>query len=72
MALPFDRFLNLVYSFATEGVSEEKERDRFDMRLNMPVPGFFSMLTETASPWTPDAETAALSSLAAAVSGGGS
>lgn len=71
MALPFDRFLNLVYAFAVEGArDDEKARDRFDMRLNMPVPGFRSHVENTGSPWAPEAETAALSGLAAALKGG--
>lgn len=72
MALPFDRLLNLIYAFSVQGAQDEKERDRFDVRLNTPVPGMFSTLEEQVSPWAPEKETAALSGLAAALRGGDS
>ena len=72
MALPFDRFLNLIFAFATENINDEQEYDRFVMRLNLPIPGIFSAVTETASPWSAESETSALSSLAATLRGGGS
>jgi hypothetical protein len=35
MQMPVDRFLNLVYFYATEN-AEEQDKIKFDMRLNMP------------------------------------
>ena len=70
MRLPFDRFLNLLYFFLTEG-AEEKEKAKFDMRLNAPPPSARRKRGSLAgSPWTPEAETRALAGLAAALGGG--
>ena len=67
MALPLDRFLNLIYYYATEGATSD-DRQKFDNKLNMPPVGV-QRLSE-ASPWTKQNEEASLSSLAAAVGGG--
>lgn len=67
MALPFDRFLNLVYVFAVEG-AEEKDKNRFDARLNMPDPSRKTAVPE-ASPWSAQAEQNSLSELAFALGG---
>jgi hypothetical protein len=72
MALPLDRFLNLVYFFVTDG-AEQQEKDKFDVRLNMPderarrkaaVQG-----VDRSSPWSKENEEAALSGLVTALSG---
>jgi hypothetical protein len=70
MELPFDRFLNLIYAFAVSSFSDEKDLNRFEARLNLPIPGIRSKIAETASPWAPERETAALGGLAAALRGG--
>ena len=69
MELPFDRFLNKVYYFAIEN-ADPKDRVRFDVRLNMPdVKAVKAGKAITAGPWSPEAETAALGSLAAQLTG---
>jgi hypothetical protein len=70
MVLPFDRFLNWVYSFAVNQFSDVSDLDRFEMRLNLPMPGIRSAIQDTASVWAPAQEQSALSGLAAAVRGG--
>jgi hypothetical protein len=69
MGLPFDRFLNLVYAFAVNQFNDEKDLNKFEMRLNLPMPGIKSAIQETSSSWAPAKETAALSGLAAALGG---
>lgn len=67
MELPLDRFLNLVYHYATDG-ADEKERNKFDVRLNMPIPGVVrSRVVTESSPWSSKNEAAALGNLAAAL-----
>lgn len=69
MLLPLDRFCNLVYFWATED-AEPKEKNKFDARLNMPDARARKRGTAaTTGPWTPEAETAALGNLVAALSG---
>ena len=71
MEIPFDRFLNAIYAFVVRSFQDEKDRTKFEVRLNLPMPGKKkSALQETSSPWAPAQETAALGSLAAAVGGG--
>jgi len=74
MDLPLDRFLNLTYYFATED-AEPKEKDRFDVRLNMPdVRARRKAATQgvdASSPWSKRNEESALSGLVAALSGSG-
>lgn len=62
MELPFDRFLNAVYHFATREGTVESIR-RFDIRLWMPPPG----VVPTRGPWSPEAETSAFKSLKASL-----
>lgn len=70
MDLPIDRYLNLVQFFATEGM-EDSEREKFETRLNMPVPGTAaSAVLPADSPWSPENEASALSAFAAQVAGG--
>lgn len=73
MALSLDRFLNLTYYFATED-AEPKEKDKFDIRLNLPderarkkaiVEGI-----PASSPWSKANEEASLSAFVAQLSGG--
>jgi len=73
MKLPFDRFLNLIYYFATED-ADPKEKDRFDMRLNLPTARARARGTATAegSPWSKRAEEQALSGLVAQLKGASS
>jgi len=72
MALPFDRFLNLVYFFATED-SEEKDKDKFDVRLNLPDARTRARRPAASivrsSPWSKENEESALHGLAAALGG---
>lgn len=69
MALPFDRFLNLIYFWATED-AEPKEKDKFDVRLNLPDARARERGTAVKTgPWSPEAETAALGGLVAALTG---
>jgi hypothetical protein len=72
MALPFNRFLNLVYFWATED-AEDKEKDKFDIRLNMPDARTRAKRPTAAivqsSPWSKENEESALHGLAAALGG---
>lgn len=61
--LPADRFLSLGYWWATHNASEQADVDRFDRKLWMPPKG---VAAAPGSPWSPEAETAAFGSLAAA------
>jgi hypothetical protein len=72
MELPFDRFLNLVHFFATNG-AEEKDRDQFDVRLHLPPPELrgTAAAVPDSSPWSKAHEEEALGGLVAALSGGG-
>jgi len=73
MRLPFDRFLNLVYYFATED-ADPKERDRFDMRLHLPTRRARERGAATAegSPWSKRAEEQALAGFVAQLKGASS
>jgi hypothetical protein len=62
LQLPFDRFLNTVYRYATKGAGEI-ELAKYDQWLWMPPPG----VVATRGPWSPEAETAAFRSLKAAL-----
>lgn len=74
MALPMDRFLNLVYYFATED-AEQQDKDKFDVRLNMPDERARKKAKtdglDKSSPWSKQNEESALSGLVAAISGKG-
>lgn len=61
--LPMDRFLNAVYWWAIRNATEQEEIDRFDRQLWRPPVG---VVPAAGSPWSPEAETAAFNSLAAA------
>ena len=63
LRLPVDRFLNLIYWWATNEASAEDVR-RFDQRLWMPPKG---EAPAPQSPWSPENETKALSAFAAEV-----
>jgi hypothetical protein len=52
LALPFDRFLNAVYRFATKDANPDAVRS-FDARLWIPPRG----VVPTRGPWSPEAET---------------
>ena len=71
MELPFDRFLNLAYHVATMN-SEERDRNSFDIKLNMPPTGTPRTAEDipASSPWSKENETLALGGLAAALRGG--
>jgi hypothetical protein len=70
MALALDRFLNLMYFFATEN-AEEDEKNKFDIQLYKPTEK--ARLTGAAlapgSPWSKENEEAALAGFAAALGG---
>jgi hypothetical protein len=74
MALPMDRFLNLVYYYATED-AEPTEKDKFDIRLNLPDErARRKAATEglpKSSPWSKENEEAALSGFVASLTGKG-
>jgi hypothetical protein len=74
MALPFDRFLNLTYHYATDD-ADPREKDRFDIRLNLPDErARRKAATEgipESSPWSKRNEEASLSGFVAALSGKG-
>jgi hypothetical protein len=74
MALPMDRFLNLIYYFATED-AEPKEKDKFDIRLNMPDERARRKALEEGvpetSPWSKRNEEQSLSGFVAQLSGKG-
>ena len=71
MALPFARYLNLVYFWATED-AEEKDRNRFDVRLNMPDERArrTGAAVSKDSPWSKENEERALSGFVASLKGG--
>lgn len=60
LALPIDRFLSLVYHLLIDG-ADETERRKLDARLHMPPKG----VAVTQGPWSPAAETSALSAFSA-------
>lgn len=64
LLLPPDRFLSLVYWWATRNAENQSAIDKFDRRLWMPPKG---QAAPAGSPWSPEAETAAFGSLAAQV-----
>lgn len=66
LELPLDRLLNLLYYWLIRGASEE-DVQKFDARLWRPPKG---QAAPAGSPWSPEAETAAFQSLAAAIKGG--
>lgn len=74
MALPLDRFLNLTYYFATED-AEPKEKDKFDVRLNLPDERARRKAAAQgipeSSPWSKKNEESALSGLVGALTGKG-
>lgn len=71
LLLPPDRFLNLIYWWATKDAADQKELDKFDRRLWRPPPG---VRAPAGSPWSPEAETQAFAAFSAefqAMAGGG-
>jgi hypothetical protein len=68
--LPFDRFLNLIYFCATDD-AEEKEKDKFDVRLNLPDARARQKGAATSrnSPWSKANEESALGDFVSALSG---
>jgi hypothetical protein len=71
MVLPFDRFLNLVYHFATED-AEEADKNKFDVRLYKPDARAIASgkaARDDRSPWSKKNEESALSGLVAALGG---
>lgn len=70
LKMPMDRFLNLVYRFATED-AEQKEKDKFDVRLNKPDARAIARgaAQRDDSPWSKKNEEAALSGLVGALTG---
>jgi hypothetical protein len=65
LEMPFERFLNLVYAWYTEGM-DETEIAKFDAKLWMPVKG---AEIPKESPWSPENEQKAFSQFKAAVNG---
>lgn len=63
LTLPFDRFLSVVYHWATRG-GEPEEVEKFNTRLYRPPKGEVA----THGPWTAEAETAAFAAFKAQVS----
>jgi hypothetical protein len=73
MSIAIDSFLDLTYHYATED-ADEKEKAKFDMRLNLPderARASGRAVTDDRSPWTKKNEESALSGLVAALSGAG-
>jgi hypothetical protein len=70
MALNMNRFLNLAYHWATED-AEEKEKDKFDVRLNLPDKRARERGTaiQPGSKWSKENEEAALSGFVASMTG---
>lgn len=62
LELPFDRFLNTIYRYATKG-GNEVALAQYDQWLWMPPPG----VVATRGPWSPEAEQSAFRSLKAAL-----
>lgn len=58
LALPFDRFLNAIYRYATRDGTEDSIR-RFNIRLWIPPAG----VAPTRGPWSADAEAEAFRGL---------
>lgn len=57
IALPFDRFLNLVYAWVTERLDEQARR-RFDVMIDRPLPGE----EPRTGPWSDEAMESAFTS----------
>jgi len=68
MALPFDRFLNFIHHYATDG-GDEAEIDQFETRLYMPPPSQKRKPVRDYSKWSKANEEAAFGGLAAALRG---
>jgi hypothetical protein len=71
MRLPIDRFLNLLYFWATEN-AEDKDRRKFDTKLNLPDSRPGKRLRQAArpdSPWSKDNEERSLALFAAQLKG---
>ena len=69
MKLPFDRFLNLVYFYATDD-AEQAEKDKFDIRLNKPdVAAIKAGKAAARGPWSAQAETNSLNLFVAQTTG---
>lgn len=62
LTMPFDRFLNAVYRYATKDGTPDSIR-KFDIRLWIPPAG----IAPTRGPWTPEAEMQAFRGLKAAL-----
>lgn len=67
LAMPPDRMLNLAYWYATRNATDQDQIVKFDRHLWMPPKG---VAPAPGSPWSPEAETAAFASLAAALGTG--
>lgn len=65
--LPFARFLNLVYYWATKDAPDQQALDKFNRKLWMPVKG---KEIPKESPWSAENETASLLQFNAQVTGG--
>lgn len=63
LELDFDRYLNLVYAWYTDGM-DEAQIAKFDARLWMPPKG---APIPKESPWSPENETAAFAAFKASV-----
>lgn len=63
LELPADRMLNLIYWWFTHDAADQADVDRFDRQLWRPPAG---TAPAPGSPWSPEAETEAFQSLAAA------
>lgn len=63
LLLPADRFFSLLYWWATHRAEDPAAVAKFDRKLWMPPKG---KAPAPGSPWSPEAETAAFGSLAAA------
>ena len=64
LLMPPDRFLNLIYWWATHNAAEQQQIDKFDRKLWRPPRG---KAAAPGSPWSPENETAAFAALAAQV-----
>jgi hypothetical protein len=64
--MPLDRFVNLVWYWATKDAPSEADLAKFEAQIWRPLPG----MAATEGPWSPEAENAALASLKAGLGGG--
>ena len=68
--LALDRFTSFIWWYATRNAESEQAIAKFEAALWRPPPNLAAPIPKE-SPWSPEAENAALSNLKASLAGGG-